>query len=78
MFWLQALEERFHQNIEPAVSSALAARQADRVANLAALMTDLGRESELEGLYVAARLPMLQVGRPYYRVLVDVSMDILH
>ncbi|EIE19328.1 hypothetical protein COCSUDRAFT_67854 [Coccomyxa subellipsoidea C-169] len=57
---LQALEERFHQNIEPAVSSALAARQADRVANLAALMSSLGRESELEGLYVAARMPMLQ------------------
>ncbi|KAK9915106.1 hypothetical protein WJX75_004782 [Coccomyxa subellipsoidea] len=57
---LEALEERFHQNIEPAVSSALAARQADRVASLAALMTSVGRESELEGLYVAARMPMLQ------------------
>lgn len=57
----QALEERFHQIIEPAVSSALAARQADRMASLAALMTNLGRENELDGLYVAARLPMLQV-----------------
>lgn len=50
------------------MSSALAARQADRVASLAALMTDLGRESELEGLYVAARLPMLQVGRRLFWV----------
>ena len=47
--------------IEPAVSSALAARQADRVANLAMLMANAGREHELEGLYIAARLPMLQV-----------------
>ena len=47
--------------IEPAVSSALAARHADRVANLAMLMANAGREHELEGLYIAARLPMLQV-----------------
>ena len=47
--------------IEPAVSSALAARHADRVANLAMLMANAGRENELEGLYIAARLPMLQV-----------------
>jgi hypothetical protein len=52
------------------VSSALAARQADRVASLAALMTSVGRESELEGLYVAARMPMLQVRRPRYRLFV--------
>lgn len=59
---VQALEERFNAMIEPAVSSALAARQADRVANLAMLMANAGREHELEGLYIAARLPMLQVG----------------
>lgn len=47
--------------IEPAVSSALAARHADRVATLAMLMATAGREHELEGLYIAARLPMLQV-----------------
>ena len=52
------------------MSSALAARQADRVASLAALMTSVGRESELEGLYVAARMPMLQVRRPKCRLLV--------
>lgn len=58
---MQALEQRFHQAIEPAVSSALAARQADRVADLARLMADAGRGLELDGLYVASRLPMLQV-----------------
>ncbi|CAL5221832.1 g4090 [Coccomyxa viridis] len=57
---LAALEERFNAMIEPAVSSALAARHADRVANLAMLMANAGREHELEGLYIAARLPMLQ------------------
>ena len=57
----QALEERFNAMIEPAISSALAARHADRVANLAMLMANAGREHELEGLYIAARLPMLQV-----------------
>ena len=57
----QALEERFNAMIEPAVSSALAAHHAERVANLAMLMANAGREHELEGLYVAARLPMLQV-----------------
>ena len=64
---LQALEERFNAMIEPAVSSALAARQADRVANLAMLMANAGREHELEGLYIAARLPMLQVLTAYIR-----------
>jgi hypothetical protein len=58
---MQVLEQRFHQAIEPAVSAALAARQADRVADLARLMADAGRAAELEGLYVASRLPMLQV-----------------
>ena len=58
---VQALEERFNAMIEPAVSSALAARQGDRVANLAMLMASAGREHELERLYVAARLPMFQV-----------------
>lgn len=57
----QALEERFNAMIEPAISGALAARHADRVANLAMLMANAGREHELEGLYIAARLPMLQV-----------------
>lgn len=52
--------------IEPAVSSALAARHADRVANLAMLMANAGREHELEGLYIAARLPMLQVRTLHY------------
>ena len=58
---MQALEERFNAMIEPAVSSALAARQGDRVADLAMLMASAGREHELEGLYIAARLPMFQV-----------------
>lgn len=57
----QALEERFQAMIEPAVGAALAARQADRVAALASLIADAGRESHLEAQYLAARLPMLQV-----------------
>ena len=59
--------------IEPAVSSALAARHADRVANLAMLMANAGREHELEGLYIAARLPMLQV-RSYSRSKISVYL----
>jgi hypothetical protein len=58
---VQVLEQRFHQAIEPGISSALAARQADRVASLARLMVDADRKSELDSLYVASRLPMLQV-----------------
>lgn len=58
---VQALEERFNAMIEPAISSALVARQTDRVATLAMLMANAGREHELEGLYIAARLPMFQV-----------------
>ena len=63
---MQALEERFNAMIEPAVSSALAARQGDRVADLAMLMASAGREHELEGLYIAARLPMFQVQSQYF------------
>ena len=58
---VQALEERFQAMIEPAVAAALTARQADRVAALASLVADAGRESHLEAQYLAARLPMLQV-----------------
>ena len=72
---MQALEERFNAMIEPAVSSALAARQGDRVADLAMLMASAGRGHELEGLYNAARLPMFQVhsecflGPAFFRLL---------
>ena len=72
---MQALEERFNAMIEPAVSSALAARQGDRVADLSMLMASAGREHELEGLYIAARLPMFQVqsehiqGPAFFRIM---------
>ena len=57
----QALEERFEALMEPALAGALGRRDGARVGQLASLLADAGRSANVERLYIAARLPALQV-----------------
>lgn len=47
--------------MEPALAGALGRRDGARVGQLASLLADAGRSANVERLYIAARLPTLQV-----------------
>lgn len=47
--------------MEPALAGALGRRDGARVGQLASLLADAGRSANVERLYIAARLPALQV-----------------
>ena len=47
--------------MEPALAGALGRRDCARVGQLASLLADAGRSANVERLYIAARLPALQV-----------------
>eukprot|EP00884_Botryococcus_braunii_P002840 jgi/Botrbrau1/12557/Bobra.0169s0093.1 len=57
---LTTLEERFQTMVEPQLAGALSQRKGERVQNLTAMLTAIGRTTTVERLYNTARLPPLQ------------------
>jgi hypothetical protein len=57
----QALEDRFQSLVEGGLAAAFAKRSGQEVEQLVGMMVAISRSGTVEKLYIAARIPSLQV-----------------